>query len=466
MFPIPDATKSRRRFKLQVPFGQRMLLSVLASGFPTVVLCLILLWTNSYSLDHKLEGTVFVLVTWLSLSVSAREKLVYSVRVLANVVGSLKESDFSVRATQAVEGDALGDLAIEINELARALEEERLGALEAASLVRKVMAEASAVILAFTPERKVHLLNRAAAVLLSQEADKIRGRTADELGIADLLEGPPSATITRFFAGMERRLLVRRTSFRQQGVQHRLVVLSEASEALRAEERLAWKKLIRVLGHEINNSLAPIKSIARTLTRISKTASLPPDIYDNLMHGLEVIGGRADSLNRFLQNYARLAELPSPNKRTCELRPVIRNVATLESRVMVTVQGGPPATVNMDPDQMEHALINLTKNAAEAVLARTWTKPACGPAVAISWETIGADLTILVRDQGVGISQTENLFVPFYTTKQTGFGIGLILSRQIIENHGGQLAMHNRTDTQGCDVIIRIPGCVIVEGAS
>jgi two-component system, NtrC family, nitrogen regulation sensor histidine kinase NtrY len=438
-----------------------MLLSVLAAGFPAVTLCLILLWTNPYSLDHKLEGTVFVLITWLGLSVSARGKFVYSVRVLANVVGSLKESDFSVRAAQAVEGDAFGDLAIEINELARALEEERLGALDATSLVRKVMAEAGAVILAFTPERKVHFLNRAAATLLGGDAEKIRGRTADELEITDLLEGPTSATITRFFGGMERRLLVRRTSFRQQGIQHRLVVLSEASEALRAEERLAWKRLIRVLGHEINNSLAPIKSIARTLTRISKTASLPPDIHDNLMHGLEVIGGRADSLNRFLQNYARLAELPAPSKRSCKLTPIVRNVASLESRVVVTIQGGPAATVNMDPDQMEHALINLTKNAAEAVLARTWTKPTYGPAVAISWETAGADLTILVRDQGVGLSQTENLFVPFFTTKQTGFGIGLILSRQIIENHGGQLAMRNRTDTQGCDVIIKIPGCVI-----
>jgi len=462
MFPIPRGTKNGRRFKLQVPFGRRMLLSVLAASFPAVTLCLILLWTNPYSLDHKLEGTVFVLITWLSLSVSAREKFVYSIRVLANVVGSLKESDFSVRAVQAVEGDALGDLAIEINELARALEEERLGALDAASLVRKVMAEAGAVILAFTPERKVHFLNRAAATLLGGDAEKIRGRTADELEIADLLEGPPSATITRSFGGMERRLLVRRTSFRQQGIQHRLVVLSEASEALRAEERLAWKRLIRVLGHEINNSLAPIKSIAHTLTRISKTASLPPNIHDNIMHGLEVIGGRADSLNRFLQNYARLAELPAPSKRICKLTPVIRNVASLESRVVVTVQGGPPVTVNMDPDQMENALINLTKNAAEAVLANTSTKPTYGPAVAISWEMVGADLTILVRDQGLGLPQTENLFVPFYTTKQTGFGIGLILSRQIIENHGGQLAMRNRTDTKGCEVTIRIPGCVIV----
>jgi two-component system, NtrC family, nitrogen regulation sensor histidine kinase NtrY len=464
MFPIPRGTRSGKRFLLQMPFGRRMLLSVLAAGFPAVALCLILLWTNSYSFSHKLEGTLFVLITWVGLSISARGKFIYSIRVLANVVGSLKEEDFSFRAAQAVEGDPLGDLAIEINELARALEEERLGALEAASLVRKVMAEAGTVILAFTPEGKVHLLNRAAAALLGGNEDWIRGRTASELGIEDLLEGPASETITRSFGHMDRRWLVRRTGFRQRGVRHRLVVLSEASEALRAEERLAWLRLIRVLGHEINNSLAPIKSITRTLTRISKTAGLPPDIHDNLMHGLEVIGGRADSLNRFLQNYARLAKLPPPKRRICELLPVLQNVASLESRLPVTMKTGPAVAVNMDPDQIEHALINLVKNAVEAVLERGGNRPARDE-VLISWQTAGEDLTILVQDQGVGFPQTENLFVPFYTTKQTGSGIGLILSRQIVENHGGQLSMRNRSDIQGCEVIIRIPGCVVRTGA-
>jgi nitrogen fixation/metabolism regulation signal transduction histidine kinase len=437
-----------------------MLFSVLAAGLPTIALCLILLWTNQYSIDHKLEGTAFVLFSWLALSFSAHEKFIYSIRALANVVGSLKEEDFSMRATHAIQDDALGDLAIEINNLAQALEDERMGALEAASLARTVMAEAGAAIIALTPEGKIHLLNRAATALLGGVEESIRGRTASELGIEDLLQGPASEIITRSFGNMEGRWLVRRNSFRRHGVQHRLLVLSEASEALRAEERLAWQRLIRVLSHEINNSLAPIKSIAHSLSRISKTEVFSSEFQDDLLHGLEVIGSRADSLKRFLQSYTQLAKLPVPNRNACNLRSVLQSVASLESRLAIMVQPGPELTVNLDADQMAHALINLVKNATEAVLAKP-ERETVADSVVISWKKRGADLEIVVLDRGIGLSQTENLFVPFYTTKQAGSGIGLILCRQIIESHGGHMTIRNRKDTQGCEVIMRIPACIV-----
>lgn len=437
-----------------------MLFSVLAVGFPAVVLCLVLLWGNPYSLDHKLEGTAFVVVSWLGLSFSARGSFVHSLRVLANVVSSMKEEDFSFRATQALEGDALGELAIEINSLARALEEERLGVLEAASLLRKVMTEAGAVILTFSPEGRVHLLNKSAAKLLGRDEEQILHRTASELGIEDLLRGQASETITRTFGNMEKRWLVRRTWFRQHGIQHRLVVLSEASEALRAEERSAWQRLVRVLSHEINNSLAPIKSITRTLSRMPAIAALPAEAQEQLSYGLEVIGSRAESLNRFLQNYARLARLPNPNKQVFDLAALMHHVSNLESRLAVTIYGGPAVRVNMDRDQMEQVFINLIKNAAEAVLVVPQAHPSQG-SVVVSWGAFGTDLEVLIRDRGVGLQATENLFVPFYTTKQTGAGIGLIFSRQIVENHEGQLAIRNRSDANGCEVILRIPHCIV-----
>ena len=442
-------------------FGYRMLFSVFAAGLPASALCLILLWTNQYSFDHKLEGTAFVLFSWLALSFSAYEKFIYSVRALANVVGSLKEEDFSMRAAHAIQDNGLGDLAIEINNLAQALEEERMGALEAASLAHTVMAEAGAAIIAFTPEGKAHLLNRAATALLGGVEESIRGRTASELGIEDLLQGPASEIITRSFGNMEGRWLVRRNWFRRHGVQHRLLVLSEASEALRAEERLAWQRLIRVLSHEINNSLAPIKSIAHSLSRISRTEGFSSKSQDDLLrHGLEVIGSRADSLNRFLQSYTQLARLPVPNRNACDLRSVLQSVASLESRLAIMVQPGPELTANLDADQMVQALINLVRNATEAVLARPG-KETVADSVVISWKKRRADLEIVVLDRGIGLSQTENLFVPFYTTKQAGSGIGLILCRQIIENHGGHMTIRNRKDTQGCEVIMRIPACIV-----
>lgn len=437
-----------------------MLFSILAAGLPAVVFCLVLLWSNSYSLDHKLEGTAFALVSWLGLSFSARRSFVYSLRVLANVVSSIKEEDFSFRATQALKGDALGELAIEINSLARALEEERLVALEGASLLRKVMAEAGAVILAFSPEGKVYLFNKAFTQLLGKSEEQILHRTAAELGIEDLLGVQASETITRTFGNMEKRWLVRRTWFRQHGIQHRLVLLSEASEALRAEEHSAWQRLVRVLSHEINNSLAPLKSISRTLSRMPEIGALPPDAQEQLIYGLDVIGSRAESLNRFLQNYAQLAKISHPDKQVFDLAELMHQVSSLESRLPVAVGEDPPVRVKMDRDQMAQALINLIKNAADAVLIvpRMQSFP---DSVVVSWKCSGTNLEVTIRDRGIGVQTTENLFVPFYTTKQTGAGIGLILSRQIVENHGGQLAIRNRDDVRGCEVVLRIPECIV-----
>src|SRR5215472_6036187 len=460
MFLTRAKTRSAKQFQARTPHGHKLLFSVLAAGLPAVGLCLILLWTNQYSLIHKLEGTAFILVSWLGLSFSAQEAIINPIRVLANVVGSLREEDFSFRATRAIEGDALGELAIEINRLARALEEERLGTLEATSLLRKVMAEASAAIFAFSPDGRIHLVNQAASALLGKRAEQILHRNAKELGIEDLLSGPPSQTITRSFGIIEKRWLLRRSWFRQRGIQHRLVVLSEASEALRAEERMAWQRLVRVLSHEINNSLAPIKSIARTLSRMPAIASLPQQVYSNLTHGLEVISSRAESLNRFLQSYAQLAKLPPPRRHACDIGTVVRHVACLESRHPVMVQEGPVVQANLDPDQMKHALINLVKNAVESVLLKAQPYP-LPDSVVVSWTVLGTDLKIHVLDHGVGLPKTENLFVPFFTTKPEGSGIGLIFCRQIVEQHGGQMTIRNRKDNHGCEVVVTIPDCVV-----
>jgi nitrogen fixation/metabolism regulation signal transduction histidine kinase len=459
--PLPPfAKKSNRPARRAArPFEQRLLLSVLATGLPAMILCFTLLWTSSYSLDHKIEGTTWVLLFWLGLSTAVRDKVVHSIRVLTNVLSSVKEEDFSFRATQAVSGDALGDLALEVNNLARAREMERLGIVEANSLLRKVTSEVDAVILAFSPNGKVKLFNRAAASFLSRPEQEIAGRTATELGIENLLNGSPAETISRFTGDMEKRWILRRTSFREDGIPHRLIMLSEASEALRAEERLAWQRLVRVLSHEINNSLAPIKSVARTLARMSE-AKLPEDVRENFKLGLDVIGSRTEALNRFLQSYARLTRLPPPMRQPVRLERLIERVAGLESRLKITVISGPDVIIHVDPDQLEQALINLTRNAVDSVLMRPEILP-LPSLVTISWAVVNHDLDLRIRDCGVGLLDTANLFVPFYTTKENGTGIGLLLSRQIVESHQGRLVIHNRGDALGCEVEIKIPACII-----
>lgn len=443
-----------------VPFERRLFVSLLYTGLPGILFSSLLLWISEYSLYHKIEGTAVVAGLWIGISLAVRNNVIHSIRVLSNVIAAVQEEDFSFRATQAVKGDALGDLALDINNLVRSLESERLGAVDSANLLRKVMNEADAVIFALTLDHKICLLNRAGAAFLQKREDQILNRTAEELGISDLFEGPPSETISRVSAGTERRWIVRRASFRQHGLSHRLILLSEASEALRAEERLAWQRIIRVLGHEINNSLAPIKSIARTLSRMSANVRLPAETEENFRLGLDVISNRADSLTRFLQSYARLGALPPPSRRMIDLTRLITGIIALESRWPVALLSSSPLNVFLDQAQFEQALINLISNAVEAVLSLSNSMPP-DDAVTVSWKANNNDLELCIRDRGVGLLDTDNLFVPFYTTKETGSGIGLILSRQIIEAHQGQLVVRNRVDSIGCEVIIRIPACIM-----
>lgn len=441
-------------------FEGRLLFSVLLTGAPGVILSFVLLWRSSYALDHKLEGSGLVLLLWLGLSFSTRESVVNSLRVLSNVVSAIKEEDFSFRATKAISGDAFGDLAVEINNLSRALAEERLGTLEASSLLRTVMAEAGTIIFAFSPDNRLRIINGTGLLFLRKREEEVIHRTAHELGIEDLVEGPSWDVISRVDSGTEKRWIVRRASFRQSGEPHRLIVLAEASEALRAEERLAWQRLIRVLSHEINNSLAPIGTIARTLERMASNTELPMPISEHLSHGLEVIHDRADSLGRFLQSYARLAKLPMPARKAVPVDVLVSRVISLEARLTVNLVAGPKAHVHVDPDQLEQALINLIKNAADAVLLASPDN--IGPeAVTVSWTVHSKDLRIVIQDEGLGLTGTENLFVPFYTTKESGSGIGLLLCRQIIEAHQGALVLRNRAERAGCEVEVKLPGCIV-----
>lgn len=461
MLPIPRAKKNAERKKQWTSrFEGRLFFSVLLAGAPGVIFTLLLLWSSGYSLDHKIEGTVLTLLLWLGLTAYARNQVVNSLRVLSNVIAAVKDEDFSFRASQAFAGDAMGDLALEINNLSRALAEERLGVVETTNLLRKVIGEAGTIIFAFSPDGRLRIVNAGGERFLGRREEEIINSTAAELGIEDLVEGPAWQVVSRENSGVVQRWIVRRASFRQHGEPHRLIVLSDASEALRAEERVAWQRLIRVLSHEINNSLAPIRTIARTLGRMAAHTVLPRSISGDLSHGLEVIHERADSLGRFLQSYTRVAQVPVPARRPVALDSLIARVATLESRLGVSIVPGPKIHIYVDPDQLEQALINLIKNAADAVLLAS-DQDFSRQAVTVGWTAHSKDVTISICDEGIGLTDTENLFVPFYTTKQTGSGVGLLLSRQIIEAHKGTLTLRNRRERSGCEVEVKLPMCIL-----
>jgi two-component system, NtrC family, nitrogen regulation sensor histidine kinase NtrY len=423
---------------------------------PIFVLCAALLWIERVSLSLIVGSlTTLALVVLLVASIFL-EQVVRPLQTLANVVAALREEDFSFRARGATPQDSLGELAIEINQLADAMQSQRLSALEAVALLRRVILEMDAPVLAFDEQGALRVVNPAAERVLHLTAARDLGRTADELELRKILDEPDEGITTIEDQGQQARWMVRRSSFRQRGVPHTLLVLSDVSTALRDEERLAWRRLIRVLGHELSNSLAPIKSIAGSLR--SRISHLPPESASNFERGLNVIESRAEALNRFVQAYRQLAQLPAPVLKRVPLPALLDRVAGLETRLIVEVEDVQTVNLMADADQMEQLLINLVKNAVDAAVnEREEAGLVSKPAVTIRSRNAGDMVSILIEDNGPGLTNPGNLFVPFYTTKKSGTGVGLVLARQIAEAHGGSLELRNRTDAIGCQAEVRIP---------
>jgi nitrogen fixation/metabolism regulation signal transduction histidine kinase len=436
------------------PHDRTILRLTLLGGLPATSVALILLWTGDFTPKVAWTLTVLVAGFWIGCAVAARERVVRPLQTISNLLAALREGDFSIRGVGARQDDPLGQALFEVNALSATLRAQRLGAMEATSLLRTVMEEIDVAVFAFDGERRLRLVNRAGTRLLGRPAERLLARSAVELGLAPALDAAAPPALDLSFPGGTGRWEVRRRQFRQDGRPHLLLVLADVSRALRAEERQAWQRLIRVIGHEMNNSLAPIKSIAGSLQETLGRPARPADWEEDARRGLSVIGARADALSRFMEAYARLARLPGPRLRDTDLEGLVRRVAGLETRLPVDVRPGPAARLRADADQIEQLLINLVRNAADAAL------PA-GGAVRVGWQR-AADapdlLEIWVEDEGPGIASTQNLFVPFFTTKEHGTGIGLVLSRQIAEAHGGTLTLENRPDGHGCRARLRLPG--------
>lgn len=446
---------SERRSWVSLTHGRRIFLLALGAGVPGVVATVVLLWRGDYSTRAAWTLGGLVVGIWLIVALTLHERVVRPLQTLSNMLAALREGDFSLRARSERSDDALGLALLEINMLGDTLRTQRMGALEATSLLRAVMAEIDVAIFTFDDNNALRLVNRAGSRLLAQPMERLTGRTAESLGMSELLTGASPRVYDRAFPEGAGRWEVRRTTFRQDGRPHVLLVIADVTKSLREEELLAWQRLVRVLSHEINNSLAPIKSLAGTLqimvARQSEAGGgTAVDVTDDMRHGLGIIESRADSLSRFMSSYARLARLPAPRRAPVALAPLVHRVAALERRLTVRVDAGEELMLVADSDQVEQALINLIRNAADASLET-------GGSVRVSWRTEGGTACIEVRDEGKGLSGTTNLFVPFFTTKPEGTGIGLVLARQVAEGHGGSVTLENRDDGVGCVARLRLP---------
>jgi nitrogen fixation/metabolism regulation signal transduction histidine kinase len=451
------------RKRVRLLYERRVSIYSILVALPGVIVSGILIWTQSWTLESKIALTVVELLAWMILAMALHEQAIRPLQTLANVVAALREEDYSFRARGAATDDALGELSIEVNALADLLADQRVRAIEATALLRRVVEEIDAPLFAFDPDRVLKLVNPAGEKLLQQAAVRLVGRTADDVGLAECLDAANESLVAIAASSPGARWLVRQSKFREKGVPHTLVVLSDVSRALRGEERKAWQRLIRVLGHELNNSLAPIKSIAGSLSARLGQTNLNSEERVDFERGLEIIEARSASLNRFLQAYRQLAQMPPPTLRKVALLPIFERVAFLETRIEVKIPQGPDVALMIDPDQIEQMLINLVRNAVEAVLEPGPSsngndrENSQAPEVVMNWSMDDQNIVITIDDNGPGILNPSNAFVPFYTTKPEGSGIGLALSRQIAEAHQGTIELSNRDGERGCRVRVTLP---------
>jgi nitrogen fixation/metabolism regulation signal transduction histidine kinase len=453
-------SQSHRRRGFHLLYEKRIALFAILAAVPGVAFGTTLIWTHDWSRDTKISLTVLELFLWLVLTLALLDQIVRPLQTLTNVVGALREEDYSFRARGAAPNDAMGELAQEINSLADILTEQRVQTIEATALLRRVVEEIDTPLFTFDPDHALRLMNAAGERLLQQPAARLLGKTATELELNACFEADNETLVALPYSAPNARWMVRKRSFRQNGVPHTLIVLSDVSRALREEERSAWQRLIRVLGHELNNSLAPIISIAGSLSSRLPLEELPDAQNADFQRGLNIIESRTASLHRFLQSYRRLAQMPSPKLQPVELRPLIERIATLETRVKVDISPGPDLALMIDPDLIEQMLINLVRNAVDAALEQAQSPQSSEPSparVGVRWEQTNHHVALMVEDNGIGLLNPSNVFVPFYTTKPGGSGIGLVLSQQIAEAHGGAIELTNRSDARGCRVKVTLP---------
>jgi nitrogen fixation/metabolism regulation signal transduction histidine kinase len=429
--------------------GSRILLMTLGAGLPGSATALALLWTGDFTPKVQWTLTAVIMCGWLGLAAAVRERVVFPLQTVANLLSALREGDFSVRGKAPCETDALGEVIREINILGGTLREQRLGALEATTLLRTVMKEIDVAIFAFDAEARLRLVNGAGERLLARPAERLIGCHAAELQLECCLLDD-AQTFQYSFPGASGRWGVRRSLVRERGLPLDLVVIADLTQPLREQELQAWQRLVRVLGHELNNSLTPIKSIAESLVAMVSRPALADDWRDDMRRGLGVITARSESLSRFIGAYARLARLPRPQMQPLDVSAWVRRAAALETRLPVGLHPGPEITVQGDPDQLDQVLINLLRNAVDAALETSG-------GVRAGWARGTGGLEVWVEDDGPGLSNTGNLFVPFFTTKPGGSGIGLVLSRQIAEGHGGSLTLENRAGERGSIARLRLP---------
>jgi len=428
----------------------KVILIAFASGLPALVFMSITIAQGDFS-NLSLYTLLVLVISVYALCIGWLYKLVARPwQVIANIVSSLKERDYTLRVRYPNIEDPMGLSFAELNSLADYMQNQRLDMIQTHELLFKILQEVEAAVLCFDQDEKLVMANEFARKLYKNDAKEALHGTVADLGLKEYFESNLQSAHEIDFPNRKSRWLVKRSSYRENGRPHTMLLVADLQGPLREEELDAWRKLIRVLGHELNNSMTPLKSMANSLTRILKRDPLPDDWKEDMTEGLTVIGRRVDGLSRFVTGYSELARIPLPQRVPFDVGEFMVRATVFDGRENISLVEGPSCSLVGDEGQLEQVMINLLKNAIEAVTSND------GDVVA-TWELGESEIRISILDDGHGLASDDNVFVPFFSTKTTGSGIGLALSRQIVEAHGGRLTLENRTDCSGCVATLALP---------
>ncbi len=448
--PLPPPSRRRHR----VSYETRIVLKAALCVAPALAVTVVLLLTRDANWEVWLTAITVIFLPFPFLAWGLQHWITHPLRVAANVLGAIREGDYTLRSRRESESSGIiTELYQEINAIATVMERARFGGMETRAVIDKITENIDIATLIVDANRRVAQANDAARRLIASinqwDADPI-GQTVDQLSIAFCLDSS-RGDFSRFsYLHADRRFEGRRGLFRMEGERYDLIALTDITRAASEHERESWKRLLRVLGHELNNSIAPIKSLSSTLTKIVQNTKMEEESKTDIIESLEAISSRSDSIIRFMRDYTSLARLPEPSPELIDLAPLLRKACQLYPGIVTLDDGGSSVAVFADSAQLQQSLINLLKNAVEATEARP-------ESVACRYAADASEATIEIIDNGPGVLNPDNLFVPFYTTKENGSGIGLAISRQIVEAVGGRLTLSNRGDAHGCVARIRLP---------
>ena len=435
----------------QRPFEANLIRLVLLASLPLLLLLLWVMVLANISIWLILLTGLIGSLLILYASYSIYQKISYQFRSISNLLEALIQGDYTLRARTDQTGGAFDQLVVAINGLAQRLSQQRWESVESQLLLRTIIDHIDVAIIALNQDNQISFTNPAADNLLQLKKMSASQELLQQLSFVQDLTSGCHQVVELSFGHQYGRFNVYVEEFREAGKQHKLLFITDIRMLLRSEERKAWQDLVRVISHEINNSLSPIASISQTLKRIIEREPQDAAVKNDLREGLNIISERAIGLSQFVDSYKQLAKLPEPHIQALAIRPLIEKIRLLFNHQPIIIETETDVTLLLDPIQFEQVLINLIKNAVEATAL---TNP--GSTINIRWAVSGQFFKLDICDQGSGISNPKNLFVPFYSTKKQGSGIGLVLSRQIIEAHNGRLTLSNQ-DSGGCCASIEVP---------